>query len=85
MRRIETDCRLVQCIDDHHRRSDRAGALEGPLECVGQKDRAQTLFMPVLGDSQPADQSGAHQWVAWNGLAAVSSTSPLEIAMAQTV
>jgi hypothetical protein len=58
MRRIETGCRLVQCIDDHHRRSDRAGTLEGPLERIGQKDRAQTLSLPVLCVGQPADQGG---------------------------
>jgi hypothetical protein len=69
MRRTETGCRLVQSIDDHHRGSHRAGALERALERVGQKERAQTLSLPVLCDGQAADQGGAHQWVARNVLA----------------
>lgn len=37
MGRIEAGRRLVQCVDDHHRRAHRIRALEGTLQGVGEQ------------------------------------------------
>ena len=76
---------LAQRIDDHHRRSDRAGALESGRQVIGQKDCAETLSLTVLHDSQPADQDCAHKRIARVAPPAASGTSPYEIAITRSV
>lgn len=64
MRRLETGRRLVERIDDHHRESNRAGALERPLQRIDEKNRAQMLSLVLRRHGQPTDQRGAHQRIA---------------------
>lgn len=63
MRRVKAGCRLVQRVDDDHRRADGAGAIERTQQRVGKQNRTQAPTLLVLRDGQTSNQGAPDELV----------------------
>lgn len=48
----------------YHCKDAKLGA-SGSDECIGQQRGAKALTLVLACDSEPAKQSGGHNWIAW--------------------